>query len=155
MANEPLLDRLQTLYSDHRIALSAAEDPAGKLAEIYSDDVVFKDPVHTIRGRAKLAAFMHKVYEPVERCEFVFLDIWHAAAGNGLGHESACIKWDMQLTHPRLNRGKQIVVRGMTEVHFSEQVYYHEDVYDMGAMIYQQVPVLGPTVNWINARLAR
>ncbi len=155
MANEPLLDRLQTLYSDHRIALSAVQDPDGKLADIYADDIVFRDPVHTIQGRHALAEFMQKVYEPVHYCEFVFLDIWHASAGNGLGHDSACIKWDMQLTHPRLNRGRQIVVRGMTEVHFNDRIYYHEDIYDMGAMIYQQVPLLGPTVSWINSRLAR
>ncbi|WHI49643.1 hypothetical protein P3339_14310 [Microbulbifer sp. MLAF003] len=40
-------------------------------------------------------------------------------------------------------------------VRFSDKVFYHEDFYDMGAMVYEQVPLLGSLIRKIKSRLGQ
>ena len=37
---------------------------------------------------------------------------------------------------------------------FTDKVYYHEDCYDLGALLYEQVPVLGFATRTLKHRLA-
>jgi hypothetical protein len=62
--------------------------------------------------------------------------------------------WQMTFSHPRLRRGKALKVRGMTLIRFTDRIYYHEDFYDLGAMLYQHIPLLGTAVRHINRRLS-
>lgn len=45
--------------------------------------------------------------------------------------------------------------RRITQIRFSDRIFYHEDFYDVGAMIYQHVPVLGRIIRFINQRIGR
>jgi hypothetical protein len=60
----------------------------------------------------------------------------------------------MHYAHPSLANGKPLVLNGGTLIKFNAQITYHEDYYDMGAMVYQHIPVIGWAVNKINARIA-
>ncbi len=66
---------------------------------------------------------------------------------------AAYIKWVMHFRHPRL-RNRLISVRGVSHLKFSDKIEYHEDFYDMGAMLYEQLPVLGNVTRWLRLRLA-
>lgn len=114
---------------------------------IYTQDVEFRDPVHTINGRLALKNYQRNLYESAREVSFSYLD-------EQVSEHTATITWVMRFRHHKLKRGKPIDVKGMTLIHFTDRVYYHEDFYDLGAMLYQHVPVLGWLIRHINRRLA-
>ena len=114
---------------------------------IYTDDVEFRDPIHQVNGRAQLRAYMEHMAGNLDSCRFFYLE--EQISGN-----TAFVKWNMHFTHPKLAGGKELTVRGMSEVRFGDRIYYQEDFYDMGAMVYEHVPVFGRVVQWLRHRLA-
>lgn len=62
---------------------------------------------------------------------------------------------DVEFRHPSLAGDKLISVRGITQIRLTDRIFYHEDFYDLGAMIYQHVPVLGRIIRFINQRIGR
>ena len=68
-------------------------------------------------------------------------------------HDTAYIKWCMYFSHKRLG-SKVIEVRGISHITFAERVTYHEDVYDLGQMIYENLPLIGSTTKWLKKRLS-
>jgi hypothetical protein len=60
----------------------------------------------------------------------------------------------MTFSHSGLNGGKPVQVRGVTLIRFTDRIYYHEDFFDLGAMLYQHVPVLGSVIRYLNNRLS-
>ena len=47
-------------------------------------------------------------------------------------------------------------MRGVSQLQFGEKgIYYHEDIYDMGALIYENIPLFGGGVRWLKQRLAK
>ncbi|WP_165311714.1 nuclear transport factor 2 family protein [Vibrio ziniensis] len=119
------------------------------LAEVYHHDVVFEDAAHRIEGLALLEDYFHSLYENVERCQFT-IHTMHQADGDGF------LAWTMHLQHPKLSGGKQIDVRGMTHLQFSEhKVIYHRDYFDLGEMLYEHLPLLGGLIRAIKRRLGK
>ena len=138
---DPILPRFKSFYADFGSA------QLSRLADIYHDDVVFRDPVHEIRGLVELEDYMTTLAADLEDCRFEYLD-------ELLGDQAAYIKWVMHFRHPRLG-SRPISVRGVSHLHLADgRVIYHEDFYDMGAMLYEQVPLLGNVTRWLKLRLA-
>jgi hypothetical protein len=71
-----------------------------------------------------------------------------------IDENSATIVWSMTFSHRKLKGGAPIEVRGITLVRFTDRIYYHEDFFDLGAMLYQHVPVLGLLIRYLNNRLS-
>lgn len=117
-----------------------------KLRDIYADNVVFKDPVHEIRGLVELEDYFTSMCADLSDCRFEYLD----ELVNG---SSAYLKWVMHFKHPRLGN-RLISVRGVSHLQFSDKIDFHEDFYDMGAMLYEQLPLLGNVTRWLRLRLA-
>ncbi|TPE54059.1 nuclear transport factor 2 family protein [Maribrevibacterium harenarium] len=135
-----LIERFKNFYKDVR---KPALDSIG---DIYASDVRFKDPVHEITGMAELHAYLADISANVESGRFEFLDQMVSA-------DTAYIKWNMYFRHPKLGN-KTHVVRGMSQVQFNDRITYHEDVYDMGQMLYEHIPFLGRIVRGLKNRLA-
>jgi hypothetical protein len=114
---------------------------------IYAQDIHFKDPIHDIHGIAELKVYLNRMCGNLESCRFEYLD---EVVQNG----KAYVKWDMHFSHPSLKKGVH-KVRGISQIHYNSRIYYQEDVYDMGSMIYEKVPVLGSVVLWLKTRLAK
>lgn len=117
-----------------------------RLREIYADNVVFKDPVHEIRGLVELEDYFTGMCADLTDCRFEYLD--EAIVG-----DSAYVKWVMHFKHPKLGN-RPISVRGVSHLKGENRIEYHEDFYDMGAMLYEQLPVLGNVTRWLRLRLA-
>jgi ketosteroid isomerase-like protein len=115
---------------------------------LYAEDVVFIDPFHEIHTRDNLSQYFAQLYQNVDNIRFDF----HHEMSNGNEHY---IAWEMALEHPKLNQGIAFVVAGTTFLKNNEQgkVYYHRDYFDAGAMLYEQVPVIGPVVKWLKKKL--
>lgn len=125
----------------------ATADKLGQqdLEGIYAPEIVFVDPLGRVEGLDVLGRYFEGVYKNVTSCRFDYLDEWRLD-----GRTS--IKWDMYFKHPRLSSGNEIKVRGVSLLEFSDKVHYHEDIYDVGALMYEHVPVLGGPVKWLKRR---
>lgn len=116
------------------------------LEALYTPNIIFKDPVQEIRGRAQLQDYTASLCTNVTECRFEYLD-------ELIAERSAYIKWIMHYRHPKLGKGL-ISVRGMTHVQFDEKgIYFHEDSYDLGALVYEQLPLLGVITRWLKRRM--
>jgi len=119
-----------------------------RLHDIYSDNIAFKDPIHSISGIESLVEYFTISSRGLISCEFTFTDQLPSS-------EQMWLKWDMQYRHQRINRGQPQTLSGATHICFQEKVYFHQDFYDLGAMVYEHVPILGAGVRWVKQRLAR
>lgn len=149
--NHELVSRFKALYQNLAATQAACREPEGSpllsIYDVYSRDIVFRDPVHKLDGLSNVIKYIESMYGNVRSCEFVYLDEW-------VKDGSACIKWDMVFSHKRLAFGRKITVRGVSHIRFNERIELHEDVFDLGAMLYQNIPVLGGVIRWLNSRLS-
>jgi hypothetical protein len=139
--NNQLIDRFKQSYQD----MTAMD--LSRLDQLYTTNLQFKDPVHEVRGLVAMQDYMAAMISGVSECRFEFLD--QIATDN-----TAYIKWNMYFRHPKLAAGKLLKVRGVSQINFAERIYYHEDFYDMGAMVYEHVPVIGGVTRRLKRRLA-
>lgn len=116
------------------------------LKKLYDERIEFIDPVHTIHGIDALTAYMRRMYEGVERIEFHHHSL---LAGEG----EAMMTWTMEMEHQRLQPGRAIWLPGATVIRFDRMITHQRDYYDLGALLYERVPGLGPIVQWIKKRL--
>lgn len=138
---QQLLRQLKDFYTDF-----AASTIAG-LDAIYTQDVEFRDPVHSLRGLLAVKAYLRRMAANMTHYHIRYLD-------ELVGSDSAWLSWELDLAHPRLNGGKPFTVRGSTQLRFTCKVYYHEDHYDLGALVYERVPLLGAMTRWLKHRMA-
>jgi len=124
-------------------------DTMDVLDDFYAADVTFEDPLGRIEGLADLKAYYADMYEDVEEISFAF----HEQVVEGNTHVAL---WTMRVHLKRLNRGREITVEGNSVIRFNaeDRVVYHRDYFDMGAMVYQHVPILKCFIKRINKRLA-
>lgn len=119
------------------------------LPEIYHQDVVFADPAHRIEGLESLHQYFVNLYQNVQRCEFTIYEQHQI-------EQTAFLVWTMQLQHPKLASGRVIDVQGMSQIKFQDdKVIYHRDYFDLGEMLYEQLPLLGSLVRAVKRRLGQ
>lgn len=141
LKSQPLVESFKAFYRD------LSEFRLDDLASIYDAEVLFKDPVHQLRGICTLHSYLTELCTNVDHCRFEYLD-------QLIGDNRAYIKWNMFFSHRRL--GSQLItVRGITQLEFTERVFYHEDVYDMGQLLYDHLPLLGAGTRFLKRRMAR
>jgi len=115
------------------------------LNEIYSFDIHFTDPAHELRGLVQLKEYVRNLYANLSSIHFEYL---HPQRVGNHGY----VPWLMTYVHPRLNKGKPVSLPGATYLQFdaSGKACVHSDYFDLGAMLYQHLPIFGPAVRIIN-----
>ncbi|HDZ8876165.1 nuclear transport factor 2 family protein [Aeromonas dhakensis] len=123
-------------------------DELHRLPEVYANEVVFTDPAHRIEGLAALTDYFSALYQRLAYCRFVITSQLQQGRQAWLG-------WTMTFSHPRLRGGAPVTVEGATRLEFDEagKVCLHRDYFDLGAMLYEQLPLLGSVVRTIKGRL--
>jgi hypothetical protein len=59
----------------------------------------------------------------------------------------------MNYQHPRLNSGKVVSVQGSSHLKgVEDKVIYHRDYLDLGAMLYEQLPLFGRIIRWFKKK---
>ena len=110
------------------------------LHRIYTNDVKFVDPVKTINGLDELTDYFEALYKRVNRCHFVLSNYIPNTDNHSL-------EWVMHLQHEKISKNQEIHVDGASFLQFDgEKVCYHRDYYDLGALVYEHVPILGSVV---------
>ncbi|ELM3717136.1 nuclear transport factor 2 family protein [Aeromonas hydrophila] len=125
-----------------------SRDELHRLPEVYANEVVFTDPAHRIEGLAALTDYFAVLYQRLAYSRFVI-------TSQQLQGRQAWLGWTMTFSHPRLRGGAPVTVEGATRLEFDEagKVCLHRDYFDLGAMLYEQLPLIGPLVRTIKGRL--
>ncbi len=119
------------------------------LGEVYSVDIYFCDPAHQLSGLEALMTYFDALYENVEEVTFTFSN----QIEEGF---QAALTWEMSVRHPRLHKGQNFSVEGISLLRFNSEglVCYHRDYFDLGALLYERIPLLGSVITKIKERLA-
>jgi hypothetical protein len=150
--NNRLEDTLQDapLWLSHFVVVyqKLSIDNLNLLSTIYHDKVTFIDPMHHVEGYDDLYQYFKSLYQNLSSCEFVIDDvIWQ--------NSKASIFWTMTYQHSKLNKGRPVTVLGTSHIRGEDdKVIYHRDYLDLGAMLYEQLPVLGKLTKWIKTKAA-
>ena len=118
------------------------------LSTIYHPNVTFIDPIHQVEGFDELFHYFKNLYENLSFCEFVI--------DNVIAQENeAAIYWTMSYQHNKLNKGELVTVLGTSHIKGEQgKVIYHRDYLDLGAMLYEQLPLFGKLTKWIKNKAA-
>ena len=119
------------------------------LEEVYHSAVEFQDPIHVVNGLNDLQSYFHNLYTNLTECHFEITEVIH-------NDTDAAIYWDMNYRHPKLNNGKTIRVEGHSRLKgYADKVHYHRDYLDVGAMLYEQIPILGWFIKQVKRRASK
>jgi hypothetical protein len=139
------LTETQSLFNNfNKDTLHLADD-------FYDPDVVFLDPLVELRGRDALKAYYADMYESVTSIRFDF-------SGGIEKDEEVVVFWTMELRAEGLKGGEPVLVDGNSHIKFggeSGKAIYHRDYFDMGAFVYENVPVLGSIIRYAKKRVSK
>lgn len=138
----PLIDSFCSKFRD--LTNTSSKD----LAQIYTADVEFIDPIDHHRGLSEVQAYFAKLTKHAHACEFDIHCV--APCEDNAGDISYVLTWTMTLT---LKKGNRVIkTQGTTLLKQNDNgFYYHRDYYDLGEMVYEHIPVLG----WVIAKIKR
>ncbi len=143
---EFLADRIKSAY---RTLNSGQFGSLNELESLYAADVCFEDPAHVLQGRTALMNYFGSLLQGLDNCQFRF----HRTVVNGT---DLFLSWTMTFTHPRLNGGKFVRVEGASYLRTRHgRIYYHRDYFDLGAMLYENLPLLGRLIKRIKGSLGK
>ncbi len=137
----------QAIASFCELYQSFNANTVSKLTDIYSDNVVFEDPVHKIVGLDDLQSYFEGLLTHLSSCQFTIQEVV-------IVDQQGFISWEMTLTHTKLNKGQPVIVSGTSHLRFTDKVHYHRDYFDMGAMVYSHLPIVGTVISYIKRRMA-
>lgn len=140
-----VLKRFSEMYSD--VCQTSPED----LASIYADNITFIDPITTHHGLGAVQDYFASLLHQAQRCEFDIATI--AQVSEPHGNFTHVVNWTMLLV---LKQGdKVITLDGTTQLTVEDdRIVYHKDYYDLGEMVYENIPLLGFIIRKIKKRLA-
>lgn len=144
--NSTIIRQLQELYSKFDEAIIPS------LSRIYRTDIVFQDPIRRVEGLSELARYYAGTMENLQECRFEFGQIIETESAQAAGVHQAVLFWDMHYRHPKLAGGKLLTISGNSHIKFQDKVFYHRDYYDVGAMMYEHVPVVGWVIQQLKKR---
>lgn len=121
----------------------------GVLDDFYASQAVFQDPVVKVKGLEQISSYYASVYNNVKEIRFDFQDVY--ATGNRFA-----MPWVMTLKVKGLNFGAPYSVEGLSVFEFNDEskVIFHRDYVDLGAMVYERIPVFGKIISGIRKRLS-
>jgi|MEHZ01.5.fsa_nt_MEHZ011334633.1_3 ketosteroid isomerase-like protein len=119
------------------------------LREIYSEKIVFEDPAHRIEGLENMLQYFKAMYANVNDCRFEFDSVI-------VDQKHIVLTWVMHLSHPKLKKGLPIEIVGSSVLEIAHgKVERHRDYFDLGAMAYEHIPLIGKVVRGIKNRLGQ
>ncbi|MBZ2168001.1 MULTISPECIES: nuclear transport factor 2 family protein [Marinobacter] len=131
------LDKFKSLFNE------LDKGNLNRLAELYSEDIYFQDPLSSAQGLDDLTHYFASAYANAISCRFEFS---HPV----VDENRIAIPWVMHLRHKRINKGGLIQVQGISHLAVRKgKVYYHRDYFDAGQLLYENLPVMGKVIRWV------
>jgi hypothetical protein len=118
------------------------------IEEFYDKDVKFIDPIGEIIGSQKIKKYYENMYKNVKVIRFEFSETLEE-------NQTVVAFWSMYLETEKLNSGKGFTIEGNSIIRFNPEgkAVYHRDYFDLGAFIYERIPVLGFVIEKIKKNL--
>lgn len=138
---KPLLKTFCAFYRS--LELQSLEN----IEAVYADDIELQDPVHRIKGLDAVKTYFATMLANTEYCRFSIERVVEQES-------EAFVSWQMAFVHQKLGSGKEVTVSGVTHLRFNKRVFYHRDYFDLGEMVYEQLPLLGTAIRAIKNRIA-
>lgn len=115
------------------------------LNEIYSDHVLFIDPIHRINGIENLKSYFKKLDSNLIEGTFQFTD-------ESIIDNTAYLQWEMnlQLKRPK----KNVKASGISVLTFEQKIIKQRDYFDAGELFYENIPVLGSLILYLKKKIA-
>ena len=136
-----VIQRFEQFYEN--LSLSSIEN----IADIYHPEIVFVDPISKHHGLASVKSYFTQLLENTTYCNCKIQVIMGA-------DDQFSVTWKMQYAHAKLNRGREVIVDGITHLkQQDDRIILHRDYFDMGQMVYEQVPILRSVVKSIKKRM--
>jgi len=126
---------------------SFSADNLHRLEDFYTQDIEFVDPIHKVPGILSLKHYFRKMATNLVHYKIRYIDVL-------VGENSAYLTWEMDFANKHVRGGEVITIRGMSHLKFTSRIYYHEDSYDLGALLYDHLPVLGSITRSLKGRMA-
>ena len=136
-----LISRLMAFFEEFSVA------GLSRLDDICTQDIELVDPVHRLDGILSLRHYLKKMAGGLTHFKIRYLNVL-------TGENAAYLTWEMDFASKKLRGGEIITVRGMSHVKFTRRIYYHEDSYDLGALVYEHLPLLGGVTRSLKRRMA-
>ncbi len=125
---------------------SLSKNNLDSLTLIYDENITFVDPIHTICGLPSLTEYFVHLYENLISSQFHMEHTYQC-------DNDAFLYWTMVITHKKLNKGKPVSVKGHSKLTFkNDKVIYHRDYFDLGEMLYEQLPGIGFLIKKVKVR---
>jgi hypothetical protein len=134
-----LVDRFASLWMTLDI------DTIDEIDALYAQTIRFVDPFVNLDGIEALKRYLRHSYGGTASVAF---EMGARLVGDG----EAMLCWTLRFRHPRLRGGAEIAVPGSTHLRFGSHITHHTDYYDAGALIYEQLPLLGAVVRTVKQR---
>lgn len=138
------LDQSHPVAMFCRVFTRLTPDTPMPLDELYTPDVRFEDPLHCLEGLDQVRQYFTRLNASLVEGRFSFDEAL-------VGETTAMVPWTM---HLRLRRMQQpVVVTGCSHLRYTARVSQQRDYFDLGALIYEQIPLFGAIVRRIKASL--
>lgn len=117
------------------------------LANIYSENIVFIDPIKSVSGLEDLTKYFEDLYQSVTSCHFTLTS--HLPNSHRYS-----LEWVMHLQHKKISNNQKIELNGASFIEFKDdKVCYYRDYYDLGALVYERIPILGSVIRKVRHAL--
>jgi steroid delta-isomerase-like uncharacterized protein len=114
---------------------------------LYADDIYFEDPTQGTQGKAALMRHIEHTFSNISNFSFKSHRMLSSDA-------DVFISWTQIFTHKKLAAGKTIRVEGSTYLKTrSGKIYYQRDYFDLGAVVYENLPIIGPIIKRLRSRI--
>ena len=115
------------------------------LSAYVSDDVLFSDPFHKVKGALQMAQIFVKMFEKVSDVSFKVNN--SAASGN-----IVYFNWVLSGKFSK----KSWIIEGVTQLKFNEKmkIESHEEYWDAASQFYERFPIVGPMLRYFRHRIA-
>ena len=118
------------------------------LPDVYASDIEFIDPIATHYGLPDVTNYFAKLFKSTRSCSFDIKNV------HGTGPNSYVVEWQMCFVSKKLSKHNEISVDGVTMLKtHNNLVVYHRDYYDMGQLVYENIPLLGRIVKKIKEQM--
>lgn len=112
---------------------------------IYSEDVIFIDPIHQIEGLKNLKSYFKKLNENLLEGSFLFVS--ESESGN-----TVYLQWEMNIKLKRPD--KTVKASGISVLTIDRKIIKQRDYFDAGELFYENIPVLGSIIRFLKKKIA-
>lgn len=116
------------------------------LNQIYSEDMIFKDPIHQIQGVENLKQYFAKLNSNLISGTFLFTE-------ESIVENKVYLSWDMHLKLKKPQ--KEIKTSGISVLTVENKIVIHRDYFDAGELFYENIPVLGSIIRLLKRKIVK